>query len=251
MAGAIARRLAGWLLAAGIVILPAPASAVAGAAEPAAAVAPPAEAQANPVETLNLYEDGERPGAAERRQSAPVPARSSALSMVARVGFWLGLVIALVCGAVALARKVMPRSAAWGRSQTAELVGRTFLEAKRSVYLLKVGNRVLVVGSAENGLSSLGEITDRAEVDYISCLARGKMTPSPGRKSDFAGMLGGRLSRLVGLSRDGGEQIVDDQDAVADSAAIEREPAGAVGATAARGGVDALREQLARLKRIS
>jgi flagellar biogenesis protein FliO len=215
-------------------------------AAPAGPTEAPAAAAASASESLNLYDDGERTGAPEKRSSAP---KTSTLSTVARVGFWLGLVIALICGAVALARKVMPRTAAWGQSQTAELVGRTYLEAKRSVYLLKVGNRVLVVGSAENGLSSLGEITERAEVDYITCLARGRLAPEPGRKSDFSKLLGRRLSRLVGLTRESHEQIVEDEFPAAEATAAE--PAEAVGATAVSGGVDSLKEQLARLRRIS
>jgi len=239
--------LAGWLLAAGIGLL---AAAPASAAEAQAPAASAASAGPAASEYLNLNDEAERPGAKDKA-AAPAP-KSSALSMVARVGFWLGLVIALICGAVALARKFMPRTAAWGQSQTAELVGRTFLESKRCVYLLKVGNRVLVVGSAENGLSSLGEITEKSEVDYLACLARGKLAPEPGRESGFSKLLGRRLSRLVGLAREGEEQIVEEGElAAADATAAEAEAAEAVGATAAIGGVESLKEQLARLRRIS
>jgi flagellar biogenesis protein FliO len=244
MAGAITRRFALWLLAAGLLLAP---RASAAAAEPVAPAAPVAGSKvAAPAEAINLYDEGDRAGAPEKRATPP---KSSALSMVARTGFWLGLVIALICGLVALARKVLPKSAAWGQSQTAELVGRTYLEPKRSVYLLKVGNRVLVVGSAENGLSSLGEITDRTEVDYLTCLARGRLAVAPGRKSDFSRILGKRLARLVGLAKDSDEQLVEDDELAAEESAAAR--AGAVGATAAPGGVETLKEQLARLKRIS
>jgi flagellar biogenesis protein FliO len=248
MSGAITRILAAALLAAGAVFGPSVAALAAEAPVPAAGAGPAAPAAASS-EPLNLYEDGGQVGAPERR---PAQAKASALSMVAKVGFWLGLVIALICGAVTLARKLLPRSAAWGGCQTAELVGRTFLESKRSVYLLKVGNRVLVIGSAENGLSALGEITDRAEVDYLACLARGRLAAEPGRRSEFSQRLGRRLSRLVGLTREGDEQIVEEDEALAAGAtAAEAEETEAVGATAAADGLESLKEQLARLKRIS
>ncbi|HOX05736.1 MAG TPA: flagellar biosynthetic protein FliO [Planctomycetota bacterium] len=270
MPGEIALRTAGWLLAAALCLLPAaaassaearPAAQAAATAAPAAEVAPSAPRTQSP--TMNLYDDGEvaaagsgsRPGA--EVPAAPVTAaKASALSMVARVGFWLGLVVALICGAVALARKVMPRTAAWGQSQTAEVVGRTYLEAKRCVYLVKVGSRVLVVGSAENGLSPLGEITDKSEVDYLACLARGRMTAGAGRRSDFSSRLGSRLARLTGLARESDEQVVDDEtlasaDATAEAGDEVAGEAVAAGATAASGGMDSLKEQLARLRRIS
>ena len=237
MAGAITRTFARWLLAAGLCLAPA---SWAAAAEPAA---PAAAASA---ESINLYEEDGRAGAPQKREA---PRANSALSMVARTGFWLGLVIALICGLVALAKKVMPKSAAWGQSQTAELVGRTYLEPKRSVYLLKVGSRVLVVGSAENGLSPLGEITDRTEVDYLTCLARGRPSAAPGRKSDFSKLLGQRLARLVGLAKESDERIMEDEELVAEELAAG--PAEAAARPAERGAVETLREQLARLKRIS
>ena len=39
------------------------------------------------------------------------------------------------------------------------LVGRMSLDARRAVYLVQVANRVLIVGSSEAGLTSLGELS--------------------------------------------------------------------------------------------
>jgi len=239
----MAKRLWTMLLAVtgGGLILAASTGAAEARARPQAAP-PVKEAPANPAECINLYDDAER--------AAPPPPRASVrkdtpLSMVARVGFWLGLVLALICGLVILAKKVMPRSGAWGQTPAAELLGRTCLDSKRSIYLLKVGGRVLVVGSGENGLSSLGEITERAEVDYLACLARGRVARAADGKSDFAGFLGDRLSRLVGR---GGEQIVEDGDTGDE---VDASAAPADQSVCGTGGVEMLEEQLAKLKRIS
>ena len=239
----MARRLQVVLLGAAGLFLALAASAGAGEAQARPQPAPLVkEAPGKPAESINLYDDGEKAGPPPPRASIK---KDTPLSMVARVGFWLGLVLALVCGLVVLAKKVMPRSGAWGQTPAAELLGRTCLDSKRSIYLLKVGGRVLVVGSAENGLSSLGEVADRAEVDYLACLARGRAARAGGGRSDFARFLGERLSRLVG---GGGEQVVEDV-AVEEEPEAPAAPADPSGARA--DGVQALEEQLARLKRIS
>jgi flagellar biogenesis protein FliO len=45
-----------------------------------------------------------------------------------------------------------------------ELVGRLPLDARRAVYLVRVGETVYVVGASENGLNKLGELPKDAAV---------------------------------------------------------------------------------------
>jgi len=49
-----------------------------------------------------------------------------------------------------------------------ELVGRLPLEGRRSVYLVRVGSTVHMVGSSEAGLVKLGEVPESALVDSAS-----------------------------------------------------------------------------------
>ena len=63
----------------------------------------------------------------------------------------LALVLA-VCGGIAVAaRRLGPRAAAGA----VEVVGRVSLSPKHSVYLLRVGRRVLVVGAGPQGPPAL------------------------------------------------------------------------------------------------
>jgi flagellar biogenesis protein FliO len=50
------------------------------------------------------------------------------------------------------------RLGASGSSGPMRLVGRLPLDARRAIFLVKVADRLLVVGSSEAGLSSLGEM---------------------------------------------------------------------------------------------
>jgi hypothetical protein len=78
-------------------------------------------------------------------------------------GWWLGtggMALALaICGGISVAaRRGWPRSQASGMVR---VVGRTSLSPKHTVYLLNVGDRVLIVGTGPQGAPSLlGELTD-------------------------------------------------------------------------------------------
>ena len=157
--------------------------------------------ESDPIRIFDADEKVEEPAEREERP------RRSVLGTLARTGFWLGLVVAMLCGLVALARKFLPKSMGMFRSPAMELLGRSYLDPKRCVYLLKIGGRMLVVGSAENGLSCLGEIAEREEVEYLAALARnGAGRPKEGR-GGFAASMGRRVSRMVEIVRGGGEQV--------------------------------------------
>lgn len=70
----------------------------------------------------------------------------------------------LLMGAIAFALVRLGRRGLTQKQGPLELVARMPLEGRRSVYLLRAGKRVLVVGSSESGLSSLGTL-DAAELD--------------------------------------------------------------------------------------
>lgn len=63
-----------------------------------------------------------------------------------------------------------------------ELVGLLPLDARRSIYLVRVAGQVIVVGASEAGFTKLGEI------------ASAELPPVDGAKDDFAGV----LARVLG-----------------------------------------------------
>jgi flagellar biogenesis protein FliO len=135
--------------------------------------------------------------------------RMGALSLAARTTLGLGLVLVLLGGMVALGRKLLPRSAGMFRSPAVVVMGRSYLDPKRSVYLLKIGGRILVVGSSEGGLSCLSEVTDHEEVNNISALAGSREIPAE-RGVGFGAQWSGRVARMVGLVRSGENQVEEE-----------------------------------------
>ncbi len=83
----------------------------------------------------------------------------------------LALVLALLAGAVWAARKYLPGVRQLGASPAVRVLGRTHLSPRQSVMLVKVGRRVLIVGSTADGLRTLDSITDPAEVSELVGLA--------------------------------------------------------------------------------
>src|SRR5258708_31215713 len=66
--------------------------------------------------------------------------------------------LAVVCG-LAVVVLWAARRAGVGRSDgPIALVGRLPLETRRSIYLVKVGEQVLVIGAGDGGFTKLGEI---------------------------------------------------------------------------------------------
>lgn len=96
-------------------------------------------------------------------------------------------------GLLGLATVVLAKRMGVGRAHgPVGLVGSLPLEGRRAIYLVRIGTRVLVVGSAAGGLSRLGE-TSLAELE-------GSEDPSAGRSlADYIDQLethrGGRTPR--------------------------------------------------------
>ena len=73
------------------------------------------------------------------------------------------LVTLLAIAALAVVVLVGARRAGMGRSAgPLELVGRLPLDARRAVYLVRVGSVIYVVGASEAGIAKLGEIAEGA-----------------------------------------------------------------------------------------
>jgi flagellar biogenesis protein FliO len=114
------------------------------------------------------------PGSAPAR---PFPPRTAAVrrgdpqaEVTVTSGWWLGttgIVLALaVCGAVSVAAR---RGWRWPQAQAGgmfRVIARTSLSPRHTVYLLRVGDRVLVVGTGpQSAPSLLGELTDLDELE--------------------------------------------------------------------------------------
>lgn len=77
----------------------------------------------------------------------------------------LALIVALIYGTIWLLRRVMngTAGAAW-RPGAVNVLDTTFLAPNRALYLVELGERVLLVGATQTQLTTLTEIADPAQV---------------------------------------------------------------------------------------
>jgi flagellar biogenesis protein FliO len=101
----------------------------------------------------------------------------------------LAVVIALILILARLFRRHAPLFGHALPSEALEVLGRRFLDQRQSIVLLRVGSRILVVGSSPAGLQGLGEVTDPVEVDLIAGMCRGGKA---GLGTSFFGLLKGQ-----------------------------------------------------------
>jgi flagellar biogenesis protein FliO len=80
---------------------------------------------------------------------------------VTPLGRYVVETLVMLTGVVALAVLLLSVGRRFGIGRPSgplELVGRLPLDARRAVYLVRVGETVYVVGASENGLNKLGEL---------------------------------------------------------------------------------------------
>lgn len=107
----------------------------------------------------------------------------------------LGAVLALMFGLVfVLKRFVLPGGTSADISVPVQILGRKSLQPKKSVVILKVAERILVVGVSEQGMHMLTELT---EEEVQKAESKPALSPPKGRKGGFAAQLQATLNTMV------------------------------------------------------
>jgi flagellar biogenesis protein FliO len=120
--------------------------------------------------------------------ATPAPAggkggRVTPVEWKAFLGFflWTGAIILSIFGCLMLIRKVFPKTRNLFPSDAIKILARRPLNANNTLFLVHVGTHIIQVGAGKDSMVSLGEVTDRAEVDLIlsQCAgAKGSVTHS-------------------------------------------------------------------------
>lgn len=130
-------------------------------------------------EDIPLFAEGDR----EAPDETALVGELSLGRMLAGAAFWLGVVIFVLCAVVYVVKRFVPGATASFRSPAAEVLGRTFLDARKCLYVVKVGRRVLIVASTPERLSTVCEVSEPEEVENLIALAVGEPAPAPSAES--------------------------------------------------------------------
>ena len=98
--------------------------------------------------------------------------RGASLSPITAVGA-LAVVVGLILILARIFRRHAPLFSQSLPTEALEILGRRFLDQRQSIVLLRIGSRILVVGSSAAGLQGIGEVSDPVEVDLIAGMCRG------------------------------------------------------------------------------
>lgn len=155
-------------------------------------------AQVGTALTISPRRDPAEPHAIARESSD-----EGALPAVGRRGFWwnaasLCVVVALILLTARFFRRRMPATPTALPAEAVHVLGRTPLDPKQSIYLVRCGSRLLVLGSGGSGLNTLAEIVGAEEVDHLAGLCRQARQRSASQT--FANLL--RRHRQSGPSED-------------------------------------------------
>ena len=122
-----------------------------------------------------------RPDSLEPEDSKDGKKPAAFFGPVSRTIFSLIVVLGLIFTTAWILKKNKIGFGASNAAEVLEVIGKRTVAPKQSIYLVRLGSRILVLGSGIDGLTSLSEITDPFEVDYLAgiCKTSAQKTEKP------------------------------------------------------------------------
>jgi flagellar biosynthetic protein FliO len=130
------------------------------------------------------------------------PAGGNALWDWVRTILALALVVALIFAARWALRRWGGAAKSPRRSDVVEVLARESLSGRQQLYLVRLGERLLLLGGGGDRLATLAEVTDREEIDaLLASLGRSR---APGPPAKPAGDAPAEARRAGGGRQEGG-----------------------------------------------
>jgi len=84
----------------------------------------------------------------------------------------LAAVLALVFLSAKVLKKSVPAAQKTLPPEVVQVLGRKALDYRHTIHLVRFGSRMLMVGASQEGMTTLSEITDPVEIDYLAGLCK-------------------------------------------------------------------------------
>jgi flagellar biogenesis protein FliO len=116
-----------------------------------------------------------RPGALAQRENKP--SGTGAMKKASGNGWWTTLgglvaVIALIYLAAKVVQKSVPAARKSLPPEVVQVLGRKPLDYRHTIHLVRFGSRLLMLGTSQEGVTTLSEINDPVEIDYLAGLCQ-------------------------------------------------------------------------------
>jgi flagellar biogenesis protein FliO len=129
-----------------------------------------------PLTTQNASSRKLPPPPSEGGKSA---SRSGPFSAIITVLGSLAIVLGLFFGIAWLMRRGLPQGAGRLPAGVVEVLGHTSLAARRQMHVLRFGDKLLLVCVSQNGVETLSEIDEPAEVERLTDLCQNSRAKAP------------------------------------------------------------------------
>lgn len=116
-----------------------------------------------------------RPERSTSDEARPKPGAASPWWTIAALLFVVGLILALA--RIWRGHRGGPRSALPG--EAVEILGHKSIDGRNGLQLVRLGSRILVLANGPEGLSTLAQIDDPVEVDYLAGMCRSTNREAP------------------------------------------------------------------------
>ncbi|GEM_PF-5008368 len=102
-------------------------------------------------------------------QTTQVP-KSSLASQVGVMVVWLIFIVVLIYALAYAFKKLAPPKAGLINNDAIEVLCKQYIDPKQKIAVVKVHNKVLILGVGTNGITKISEFTDKADVDYFTSM---------------------------------------------------------------------------------
>ncbi len=118
----------------------------------------------------------------KNRSSQSNPANKKKANGLGSIWTTLGS-LALIIGLILLVAKLFKKNGGLTSGglprEAIEVLGRQPIDARQSIHLIRLGARILVIGSSPDGMRTLTEIEDPVEVDYLAGVCQKSQDKTP------------------------------------------------------------------------
>lgn len=144
---------------------------IAGLAHPGAATERTPQIIPPPISDRAQPRDTKASGANKGQPSKGSLSKASSSNWGTTIGGLIA-VLALIYLTARVLRKSMPAAQRTLPAEVVQVLGRKPLDYRHSIHLIRCGSKLLVVGSSQEGLTTLCEMTDPVEIDYLAGLCK-------------------------------------------------------------------------------
>ena len=142
-------------------------------------------------------------GGMAAEEDTPKSPFSSTPWLIVQVVLYLALIVGLIYLTLYVLRKYVYRPPLQGAAQAhLRVLTSVFVAPKKAIYLVKVVDRILVLGATDSGMTTLAEITDPEAIGRLEAALQADSGRSDKTFADYLGMFKRKMGPTANMEID-------------------------------------------------